>query len=177
MSRTVRRSPRQKPPAANWGLVGPSEAAVQRLSEQQVDLPDRPADRAPRLPQDPTGLGDSELMTLFVEMTEWAAYTGTLLAIAEVNESSADAEVKRLEALSAAANAGAKSVTAAKAMVYEDPDFVAAKAAQEEARAYRKISSHLHEVADKRSTVLSRELTRRVGREPRENRAAGRFGT
>jgi hypothetical protein len=79
--------------------------------------------------------------------------------------------VKRLEGLSAALNAGSKSVTAAKAKVFEDPDYLAAKEKQEQAYAYRKISQTLHETADKRATVLSRELTRRVGREPRESRA------
>lgn len=174
MTRRVRRTAAA---TTNWDLFGPAEAAVELLKTQEVDLPDKPGDRAPQLPEDPTDLGDSQLMSLFVRMTEWASYTGTLLAIAEVNESCADASVKRLEALSAASNSGEKSVTAAKAKVWEDPAYVEAKGAQEGAYAYRKIAQHLHEVADKKSTVLSRELTRRVGREPRENRSAGRFGT
>lgn len=173
MSRTVQR--RRRETASNWDLVGPAADAVARLQTKEVDLPDRPAERAPRLPEDPTSLDDSQLMTLFVQMTEWASYTGTLLAIAEVNESSAEGEVKRLEALSAAANRGEKNVTTAKAKVWEDPEYIDAKKVQEEAYSYRKITQHLHEVADKRATVLSRELTRRVGREPRESRA-GRWG-
>lgn len=167
MSRRVQRQKRE----TSWDLSGPAGDAVHALSKQSLHLPDRPADRAPVLPEDPTDLDDSDLMSLFVQMTNWSTYTGSLLAIAEVDESSADAEVKRLEALSAASNAGAKTVTEAKAKVFEDPEYVAAKELQRAAYGYRKITAALHEQAEKRATVLSRELTRRVGREPREARA------
>ena len=170
MSRQVQRR-RRETPASNWDLFGPAAVAVAQLSKQEIDLPERPEERAPRLPEDPTDLTDAALMELFVKMTNWSSYTDSMLAVAEVNESSAEADVKRLEALSAAANAGQKNVTTAKAKAYEDPEYIDAKNAMTEAYAFRKIASALHDQAEKRATLLSRELTRRVGREPRESRA------
>lgn len=171
MSRRVQRKPKEKV-GSNWDLIGPSAAAVQRLWAEEIDLPERPGAEIPRLPADPTDLDDSRLMSLFVELTEWAAYQGARLAAAEVDVSYTESEVKRLEALSAAKNAGAKNVTTAKAKAYEDPEYLTAKDAHSHAYAYRKILSGIYEATDRKAQVLSRELTRRVGREPRDNRSA-----
>jgi hypothetical protein len=62
-------------------------------------------------------------------------------------------------------------VTAAKAMAYEDPEYVAAQEAKTAAYAYRKMLQAVYDSADRKNTLLSRELTRRVGRGDRENRA------
>jgi hypothetical protein len=62
-------------------------------------------------------------------------------------------------------------VTQAKAMAHEDPEYIAAQEAKTAAYAYRKMVQALHASAELRNTLLSRELTRRVGRGDREARA------
>jgi len=172
MSRRVQRrstQPKQEP-ASTWDLIGPAADAVTRMWSQDIDLPERPDGEVPRLPEDLTSTSDSELMTLFRELTEWQGYMGTRLAVAEVDESSFENEIKTREARSAAMNSGAKNVTTAKAAVYTDPDFIAAKEAKEHAYAYRKIMQSIYDATEKKTVLVSRELTRRVGRDPREQR-------
>jgi len=124
------------------------------------------------LPEDPTDLTDPELMTLFREFTEWVAYQGAQLAIADVEEQSAVEDVKRMETMSAARNSGAKTVTAAKAVIWEDSAYIDARDAQFKAQAYKKMLSGIYEATEKKQVLLSRELTRRVGRDPRDGRNA-----
>jgi hypothetical protein len=113
-------------------------------------------------------------MSLMAQTTEWLAYMGATLAAAEVDESSAADAVDKHKALSAVLNADAKTVTAAKAQAWTDDEFVAAKARLSEAYAYRKMLGALYEATDRKAVLLSREVTRRVGREPREQRV-GRY--
>ena len=171
MSRQVTR--RVKPKAgSNWDLVGPSAAAVERLWAQDIDLPDRPGESIPRLPGDPTELDDSALMVLFTRLTSWLVYTGARLAAAEVDEKFADASLDLIEKRILIENSGAKRVSDAKAMFQADEGYVAAREAVTYAYAYRKMTSAVYAATDEKNKLISRELTRRVGREPRVNRDA-----
>lgn len=154
-----------------WSSVPVVAAAQKTLALQEIEMPERPSTAIPRLPSDPTELDDSRLMTLFTALTEWGAYQGAMLAVAEVEEANAEAEVTRQEKLAQAKNSGAKNVTTIKSMVYTDPDFAAAKEAHFSARANAKILRGIYEATEKKGTLLSRELTRRVGREAREGRS------
>jgi hypothetical protein len=110
-------------------------------------------------------------MQLFARTTAWVEYTGSRLAAAEVDEKSCADTLESHKALSAVRNASAKTVTQAKAMAHEDPEYIAAQEAKTAAYAYRKMVQALHASAELRNTLLSRELTRRVGRGDREARA------
>lgn len=156
---------------STWDLLTPSGRAVNALQERELHLPPKPGGRVPALPDDPTALQDSELMSLYVVLTEWTGYMGTQLAAAEVDERSASDALDQHKALSAVRNASEKTVTAAKAKAYEDPAFVEAQEAYRERHAYRKLLEGLYKATDAKGSLLSRELTRRVGREPREGRA------
>jgi len=170
MSRQVTR--RQKPKAgSNWDLVGPSAEAVERLWAQDIDLPARPDETIPALPSDPTDLDDSQLMKLFTSLTGWLAYTGARLASAEVDEKYADAVLDLIEKRILVENAGAKRVADAKAKFQEDEGYVKAREAATHAFAYRKMLSSVYNATDGKNKLITRELTRRVGREPREERA------
>lgn len=109
-------------------------------------------------------------MSLFRALTEWGSYQGARLAVAEVEEAYAEAEVKRLESIAQAKNSGAKNVTTIKSMTYTDPEFIEAKDTHFKAYANVKLLRGIYEATEKRATLLSRELTRRVGRDPREGR-------
>jgi hypothetical protein len=88
-----------------------------------------------------------------------------------VDEKSCADTLEAHKALSAVRNNGEKTVTAAKAKAYEDPEYVAAQDAKTTAYAYRKMLQAVYDSADRKNTLLSRELTRRVGRGDREARA------
>lgn len=147
-----------------------SAAAVVSLREQGVVMPHRPPHDIPELPEELTDLDDAALMRLFVRLTRWTEYMGVQLAAAEVDEKSS---VDQLEWKRAVAIAGssAKSVTAAKAEAADDEDTRAAKNVKDEAYAFRKMVGAIYDSTDRKAQVVSRELTRRVGRDPRENRA------
>lgn len=171
VTRTVTSS-RDQNPVSTWDLIGTAAAAVERMWAQDIDLPERPAGQVPTLPEDLTETSDSALMSLFRELTEWQGYMGSRLAVAEVDEQSYESELRTREAQSAALNTSAKNVTQAKAAVFTDPDYIAAREAKEHAYAYRKIMASVHDATEKKTTLVSRELTRRVGRDPREGRNA-----
>lgn len=144
--------------------------AKQRLERKQIHLPERPRNDVPELPDDPTELSDSALMSLFVQLTKWAEYLSAQLAVAEVDERYADAALEKVKAIKALANSTEKTVTAAKARAWEDEDFVAAHEEHQRSYAFRKLMRMTYDNAERNSTLLSRELTRRVNRDDREGR-------
>lgn len=150
----------------------PVEKAVADLESRGMDLPTRPPDGVPELPPDPTELDDSALMSLFTEMTQWVSYVAVKLASAEVDEKYAVSAFERQKAMNTVANSGEKTVTAARARAYEDEDFLAAQEEAHRTYTLRKLLESLYNATDRKCQVLSRELTRRVGREPREQRNA-----
>ncbi|MET9119992.1 hypothetical protein [Streptomyces sp. NPDC004528] len=110
-------------------------------------------------------------MSLFVALTRWAEYAGTQLAAAAVDEKAAEAELERCKALAAVKAKHEKSVTAQKAAAASDEDVIDADETFREAYAVRKLTEAIYNGADRKSAVVSRELTRRVGRGDRESRA------
>lgn len=147
-----------------------SRTAVRKLEEQEIGVPDKPADKMPGLPRDVTDLSEPDLMERFSEMTGWVNFLGTQLASAIVDEESAKSVLDKIRAIGAVRNRSEKTVTAAKARVYEDDDFNEAHEAYEALYAYRKLIESRYNAADRNSAVLSRELTRRTSRSDRENR-------
>lgn len=145
--------------------------AKRRLDRQQIFMPTRPEDEFPGLPDDPTELDDSGLMRLFVQLTKWAEYLSAQLAAAEVDERYADAALDKIKAIKSLENKTEKTVTAAKAHAWKDADFIEAHDAYQVAYAYRKLINISYLNAERNSTLLSRELTRRVNRTEREGRA------
>lgn len=148
--------------------------AKRQADRQRYSLPDRPDEAIPTVPEDITDLADRELIRLMTLLTRWTEHLGVQVAMAEVDERWADAGVEKERAL--ASLAGAKSVTESKARAYESESFLAAQDQYHEAMAYRKLVSVLYTNCERWSALLSRELTRRVNRDPRERRTE-RFNT
>lgn len=63
------------------------------------------------------------------------------------------------------------TATVAKARAYKDPEFLAATEEMNRAYSYRKIIEAIYNNTERKSILLSRELTRRIGRNDREGRA------
>lgn len=148
-----------------------SRAAQQQLAKQGLGIePARPAKNPPQLPEELTDLRDRELMALMTELSKWSAFLGYQKSAAEVDERFAAQRVERLAALQQIKNKGG-SVSAMKASTWADEDFGAAKEAEQEAYAYRKLVEALYNSVEKDSFVVSRELTRRIGRNDRDKRS------
>lgn len=92
------------------------------------------------------------------------------LSMAEVDEKYAANEVEFLTAKIQIKHRAEKSVTAMKALFADDDECMAAKKAHHECYAYRKLVGALYVNVDEDTFLLSRELTRRIGRHDRERR-------
>lgn len=148
-----------------------SLAAAHEAEKQGLTLPARPKGAPPEVPgEELTELDDRDLMGLFAKLNRWAAFLGGQLAAAEVDESYAAKLVDKLTALGQIRARGEKNVSAQKAAVWSDPELVAAQEAKQEAYAYRKLVEALYNAVDRDAFLVSRELTRRIGREQRDRR-------
>jgi hypothetical protein len=144
--------------------------AKRQAERQRYDLPARPANPIPEVPEDVTDLGDRDLVVMMTDFTRWAEHLGVQLAMAEVDERWAERAMEQAKALALLAGT-AKDVTRTKAKAYESPEFLEAEEKYYECMAYRKLVDVLFRNAERWSALLSRELTRRVNRDPRERRA------
>lgn len=158
--------------------------AKQEAAKQSIYLPPKP-DESPTLPEDLTELSDAELMKLFSKWTQWQNYMSAQLALAEVDEQYAKSCVAKYEALSLISERAslhsnsevkaaekANATTYLKALAYTDSAFTEAKDEVNVTYAYRKLIEIKHTESDKNTALISRELTRRVGRNDREGRNA-----
>jgi len=135
-----------------------------------MEMPPKPRHGVPALPDDPTALSDNALMSTFFAVQAWADYQSVQFAAAEVTEEWAEEDLAKHKALSAVVNAGEKTVTAAKAKAYEDPEYITVLEARKASYSYRKMVESIYKNTERKSAALSREITRRVGRNDRETR-------
>lgn len=162
MTKTVRRAPQFH--------LGDRGLEAKRLAERQrYDLPARPEGPIPEVPDDVTDLGDEDVVVLMTQFTRWAAHLSAQLALAEVDERWAEAEMEKQRVL-ALLDGTARDVTRTKAAAYQSDGYLAAEDAYHERMAYRKLVGVLYTNADRWSALLSRDLTRRVNSEPRSRR-------
>lgn len=112
--------------------------------------------------------------------TRWADYSGGQLAVADVDERFADAYIDKLKAMGLVETYDAEpkkgGVTRARAAKTLDPVYD--EAVQEKLNAYarRKLLAARHEAFERDAAVVSRELTRRVERDPSVRRTARHGG-
>lgn len=107
-------------------------------------------------------------------MTRWADFSGGQLALAEVDETYAEALLDRLKALGYI-RGGDEKVTKARAEMQVADDYQEAVQAKLEAYARRKLLQARHAAFERDAAVVSRELSRRIERDPSARRTA-RYG-
>lgn len=137
-------------------------------------LPRRPSRGLPEIPLDLPDLGDKRLMELFTAYVVWNNFIDVRRVQAEIEEANAETRLKVLEAMSLAGGwEGGKDarITIARAERDMDPEVIAARNEHDEAKARRKLLGVLSNNMERGAALLSRELTRRVGRAPVEGRA------
>jgi hypothetical protein len=106
-------------------------------------------------------------MALYAEYVAWTSYAKAQLVLAELEE---EKELDRVEALSAMKmlsgsadpNAKGDTVTMLKARRDSDPAYLAAKQDHRQARAYRKLIDTVFDRCERSTSLLSRELSRRI---------------
>jgi len=116
-------------------------------------------------------------MQLFVALTRWTDYIAGLLACAEIDERAHEAVVAKAEAVVILRGTGEKDdkVTRARAERETDPTVLKWRAKLDEAYIYRKAMQVMFTSAERDAAVVSRELTRRVGKRENNERRADRW--
>lgn len=141
-------------------------------------FPARPAFEIPRLPIKITDLNDDRLMALFVALTRWTDHLAVAVAEAEITERAAEAILSKAQALVLLGNwAGGRDerVTMAKAQRDVDPEVEKRQELFDVCHAKRKMIQTLYGSTERDAAVVSRELTRRVGRREDHDRRASRW--
>ncbi len=105
-------------------------------------------------------------MRLFTEITNWTEYLGTQLAIAEVDERYAEATLDKGKII---LKVNLKS-TAGRDDAAQNEELWEMHDHYQEKMSYRKLVEVLYTNMDRKASLLSRELTRRVNRSDREGR-------
>lgn len=140
----------------------------------KFDLPERPEDQIPEIPQYLDELSDASLMALYNQYMAWVSYAKAELVKAEIEEERVANNLKVTEAEVLIGQWGASTkgdtVTLAKARRDADPDVVDATNNHHEARAYRKLVDSVFERCERGAQLLSRELSRRISMAPQERR-------
>jgi hypothetical protein len=137
---------------------------------QGLSLPVSPDGEIPDLPEDLTEITDSQLMRLLSAYTTWGEYAAAVVTRYAVDEESLAAQLEREKAVAALRHQNHKSVAAQKAAALCDPAVQELDEDYQGARARRKFAEVVMNGAERKAAVISRELTRRVGRHDREAR-------
>lgn len=113
-------------------------------------------------------------MSYYSSYIEWLNWADTLFSKAESEEARLASVVEVKEAIAIAAS-GEKQVAQQKAFANRDPEVVDARDSWREAKSSRKALGIQVNALDRYVSIVSRELSRRIGREPVQRRQ-NRFG-
>ena len=135
--------------------------------EKKFSLPTQPSSVIPDIPLTLDDLTDSQLMETYAEFVSWQSYTKGVLVSAEIEEDRLSRVVNLME-VKALIDQWEKrtkgdQVTITKARRDASPLVQEAVEEYQAARAYRKLVEVMYDKCDKGATVLSRELSRRIG--------------
>lgn len=149
--------------------VSPSSESNEAHQVNEAELFDpKPEFEIPELPWDITELSDNLLMEHFSKQLAWQNFFATQVAQAEIDEADAEARLKTQEAVVMLTG---KKVTEARAERDVDENVVAARQEFLVAKARRKMLQVTMENRERCANLISRELTRRVGREGNQRRS------
>ena len=158
-------SPTKRPPRRP-----PSESSEPTRGSVEPHFP-KPEYVLPDLPRDISTVSDGDLMQAFTDFVGWQNYANAMLVTCEVAEHEADNKLKFIEAQKMLMNWGSKdSVTKIKGEVSQDPEVERARADALTAYAERKYTKMIYENCERSAQLLSRELSRRIGRDGTERR-------
>ena len=146
------------------------EKAKAKIEKEGLYLPEKPReDEIPEVYDDLADLSDADLMDELAIHTRWANYLNVQVAVAEITESSAQMILSRVRNVARVKSSGG-SVTESKARADLEDEVVEAEQEFGDSYAYRKMIGVLYENCERNAAMISRELTRRIGREGPERR-------
>lgn len=122
-------------------------------------------------------MSDDKLMELFASYTAWVNFAATELAGAELSEAKLESHLHWIQATKMVSSWGDNPknlVTVAKAERDIDPDVIKASDELVVAKAQRKMTGVIYENCERCVFLISRELTRRIGRDGSDKRV-GRY--
>lgn len=138
--------------------------AVSKLQELGLSIR-RPTMDVGELPSDITLLSSEQLGEKFTILTAWADYAATQLAVAQVEERSAQKKLDFLQNKLLVQKMGAAAkgdrITLVKAQIALDQDVIDLELDYEEKYAYRKLVEMMLSNYERDIALVSRELTRR----------------
>jgi hypothetical protein len=141
--------------------------ALEQAEAMGLDPPRRPHDRLPELPDDLTGVSDRRLMDLLAQLTSWGGYSTVQLGLVAAEEKVLEQQIQQVEDRYVLTDEGKTN------------DLQRARKRQQsirqqqqhlEAHALRKLLEGVTEELEDKTFAVSREITRRGIREPRERR-------
>lgn len=124
-------------------------------------LPSEPEYDIPSLPADITSISDQELMELFSEIISWIDYTEVYFVSAQIDEEQENLKLKKIEAGEQIRHRAEKTVTAAKAMTYENAEYLEQQQKVFVVFSRRKLLEVVFNSLDRKQFIVSREITRR----------------
>jgi hypothetical protein len=137
--------------------------------------PGIPGPQAPMVPMDLGELTADEMMNLFAEFSAWAGYAAVKVAEAEAAEEDVEGDLKVAEArfiINEMEVGGEEKVTVARSRRDSDPEVIRLRKELRRRRAVRKLLTTYFTNYERSAAVLSRELTRRTGLFPSEQRSS-----
>ncbi len=153
--------------------------AYSAVQAEGIETPDAPSYRTPKLPTNLSERSDRDLIDFMVRYARWSDYFSAQTTMEEINESTAEAAVRRLENLYMLNHRPEKpqsgELTMIKAEMDNDAEIVAARDAQRIIYARRKLMKMLLEHTERDGALCSRELTRRTDGSDLERRSNRRI--
>lgn len=125
------------------------------------ELPAEPEYDIPSIPADITSISDTELMELFNEIISWIDYTEVYYVSAQIDEEQENLKLKKIEASEQIRHRGEKTVTAARAMTYENHEYTEQQKEVFLVFSRRKLLEVVYNSLDRKQFIVSREITRR----------------
>jgi len=133
----------------------------------------KPEYAIPDIPQDLTILSDDDLMEMFSHAVAWQNFTASAAIEAEIREADYEYVLEKAESeavVSAWTGTSNDRVSVAKAHRALDPQVNAVKESWLKSKASRKRAQVVRDNCERIVNLISRELTRRVGRDSTERR-------
>jgi hypothetical protein len=147
----------------------PSEFDGVPLHDAAEYFDPRPDSPIPEVPFDITVVHDTDLMEAFSEQIAWQNHLAVKVAQADIEEAEAEASLKTQEAL-VMLNSHDDKVTQQRLARDADEEVRKARDHLRVAKARRKLLQVMMENRERAANLISRELTRRVGREGPQRR-------
>lgn len=154
------------------------------LARQELDPPEQPKRASAEISEDISDAEDRTLIGMMVNQTAWADYAAGQLAVAEIDLEEIESAMRQMReqhlvttyddhAAEDAPESKKKGVTVRKAELFGQETYKTLESGRLNAYARRRLLLARFESFSRREAVLSRELTRRTGRDGPQRRSAG----